>query len=219
VINFKNILILTLASLSLATNAFAQKKRKNAISINLTSPLIQAINKNKTDSTSLRIPTNIALSHAFNNWLIRIGAGGYNNYQTLGSDIYVDRKIENIYKLSALLSAYHLTTISDKWLFGIGPSVSGVYNKTEKVVDSGNDIINSYSNASGWGIGGGALFQYNINDRLSLFSEYNVLYNVYETSEGKEFSAIPSQNYARNKITNQGIQFQFPLALYINYNF
>jgi hypothetical protein len=200
-------------------NADAQKKRNNALSINLTSPLIQAINKNKTDSSSLRIPTNIAFSHTFNNWLLRIGAGGYNNYQTLGSDIYTDRKIENVYKLSALVSAYRLTTINDKWLFGLGPSLSGVYNKTEKIIDSGNDIINSYINASGWGIGGGALFQYNINNRLSLFSEYNVLYNVYETSEGKEFSAIPLENYARNKIYNQGIQFQFPLALYINYNF
>jgi hypothetical protein len=216
---FRSAISFLFFALLLANVVLAQKSKRNAISINLTSPLIQAINKNKTDSTSLRIPTNIAYSHTFRNWLVRIGAGGFNNYQTIGSDIFVDRKIENTYKLSALLSVYRLTPINEKWLFGLGLSVSGVYNKTEKLFDSQFDVVNSYNYAKGGGVGGGAFFQYNINDRLSMFSEYNVLYNVYTTAEGKDFSSYPLQNYARNKISNQGIQFQFPLALYINYNF
>ena len=44
---------------------------KHAVSVNLTSPLIQAINKNKPDSTSLRIPTNLAYSFTVKNkWIL-----------------------------------------------------------------------------------------------------------------------------------------------------
>ena len=193
---------------------------KHAVSVNLTSPLIQAINKNKPDSTSLRIPTNLAYSFTVKNkWMFRIGAGGYNNYQSLSSDIFQDRKITNINKLSALASAYHLTPSSEKWLFGIGISVSAVYNQTEKLFDSGFDVLKSYSYSKGGGIGPGVLFQYKLNNRLALFTEYNALFNLYTTAEGKEFSSYPEQNYAKTKEFNQGIQFQFPLALYINYLF
>jgi hypothetical protein len=218
--NIKYILLLSVAFISL--NSFAKDKGniKYAVSINLTSPLIQAINKNKTDSSSFRIPTNIALSATIKNkWLIRLGAGGYNNYQTLTSDIFTDRKIENINKLSTLLSVYNIVPINDKWQAGLGISLSAVVNKNEKYFDSGFDVLKSYTYTKGGGIGGGVFFQYSFNNRLSFFSEYNVLYNIYNSAEGKEFSSYPLENYAKNKLLNQGIQFQFPLALYINYQF
>ena len=104
-------------------------------------------------------------------------------------------------------------------MFGIGISVSAVYNQTEKLFDSGFDVLKSYSYSKGGGIGPGVLFQYKLNNRLALFTEYNALFNLYTTAEGKEFSSYPEQNYAKTKEFNQGIQFQFPLALYINYLF
>jgi hypothetical protein len=217
---FKYILLsfLVLSSAS----SFAKKVGgvKVAVSINLTSPLIQAINKNKTDSSSFRIPTNIALSATIKDkWLVRIGAGGYNNYQTLSSDVFTDRKIENVNKLSTLLSVYNIVPINEKWQCGLGLSLSAVLNKNEKYFDSGFDVLKSYTYTKGGGIGGGVFFQYSFNNRLSFFSEYNVLYNIYNSAEGKEFSSYPLENYAKNKLLNQGIQFQFPLALYINYQF
>jgi hypothetical protein len=217
---FLYIILLTCTSSVFCLAKDGDKVFNKAISINVTSPLIQAINKNKPDSSSLRIPTNIALSFSIKNkWMIRIGAGGYNNYQTISSDIFSDRKIENTNKISALLSVYRLLPINEKWSSGLGLSVSGVNNTSEKLFDSGFDILKSYSYSKGGGLGGGVFFQYNVNKRLAIFTEYNVLYNMYETAEGKEFSAYPDQNYAKNKLFNHGIQFQFPLAMYINYLF
>jgi hypothetical protein len=206
-------------------SAIAQKNNdekifRNAISVNLTTPLIQAINRNKIDSGTVRIATNIAYNRIIGtSWLMRLGVGGYNNYQDISSDIFSDRKIENTNRLSALLSIFKLTSINENWLFGFGGSLSGIYTNVEKLNDSGFDIVNSYQYSQGGGIGPAVLFQYNLNKRLSLFSEYSILYNRYETAEGKVFSSYPDQNYAKLKLSNQGIQFQFPLAIYVNYQF
>jgi hypothetical protein len=198
----------------------ADKPFRFAVSVNLSSPLIQAINKNKTDSSSFRIPTNIALSAIIHkNWMIRIGAGGFNNNQSISSDIFTDRKIENITKISVLASIYRVIEINDRWNCGLGLSGSAVKNQSEFLFDSGFDVLKSYTYSKGGGIGGGVFFQYQINNRISMFSEYNAMYNIYQSADGKEFSSYPDQNYAKSKQLNQGIQFQFPLAIYFNYLF
>jgi hypothetical protein len=218
----KSIFIILLVVIAQSINAQSADNKvfRNAISVNLTSPLIQAINKNKIDSSALRIATNIAYSRIVGkSCLVRIGAGGYNNYQTISSDIFIDRKIENTNKLSGLLSIFKTTNINENWLFGFGGSLSVIYTNDEKLKDTPFDIVKSFVYSKGGGIGPGVFFQYNLNKRLSMFSEYSILYNVYESAEGKEFSASPELSYSRNKVTNQGIQFQFPIALYVNYQF
>jgi hypothetical protein len=215
--NFKKHIVILM--LLISSSAIAQNF-SNAISVNLTTPLIQAINKNKPDSTSLRLATNIAYNRMLGKtWMMRIGVGGTNNYQTLGSDIYTDRSVEYNYRLTGLISFFKLTPVGNNWKFGIGPSISGLYNRTDLLTDSGFDILNEYEYSQGGGAGLGVFFQYNLNKRMSLFTEYHMLYNLYNTASGKEFSAYPDQSYAKNKKFNQGVQLQYPLAIYINYAF
>jgi hypothetical protein len=200
---------------------FAQSVRlANGLSVNLTTPLIQAINKNKPDSTSLRLATNIAYNRMFGKrWMMRIGFGGTNNHQTIASDIYTNRTVEYNTRISGLLSFFKMTTINANWNFGLGPSISGIFNRTDVLSDSGFDILNEYEYNNGGGAGLGVFFEYKLNKRLSMFTEYHMLYNLYNSAQGKEFSAYPDQNYSRTKQFNQGIQLQYPLAIYINYAF
>jgi hypothetical protein len=212
--------IVALVAFAANTCGAQSAKYNNALSVNLTTPLIQAINKNKPDSTSLRYATNIAYNRMLGKrWMMRVGFGGTNNHQTLASDIFTNRTVDYNTRLSGLLSFFSVTTINTNWNFGIGPSVSGIMNRTDRLTDSGFDILNEYEYNKGGGAGIGVFFEYKMNKRLSMFTEYHMLYNMYNSAVGKEFSAYPEQNYARTKQFNQGIQLQYPLALYINYAF
>jgi hypothetical protein len=214
---FKKLAILTTLSL---VHTFMYAQVKNAVSVNFSSPIIQAINKNVPDTTNLNQPINIAYQHKISkDWLLRVGFGGNNNRQVLTSDIFTNRTEEYAWKLTGLLSLFKVTQLNTKWAFGIGPTLRGIYNRKEILRDSGFDIVNDYSYSKGGGVGAGVFFNYNVHPRVSLYSEYHMVYNLYNTATGKEFSAFPDQNYARNKHFNHGLQLQFPLAIYLNYSF
>jgi hypothetical protein len=214
---FKKVIISFIVSIVfLQTHA----QLKSTVSVNFTSPIIQAINKNIPDTTNQNLPINIAYQHTVGkNWLLRVGLGGNNNRQVLSSDIFTNRTEEYTWKLTGLLSLFKVSKLNDKWTFGIGPSLRGIYNRKDLLRDSGFDVVRDYSYSRGGGVGGGVFFNYNLHPKVSIYSEYHMLYNLYTTATGKEFSAFPDQNYARNKFFNHGLQLQFPLAIYINYSF
>jgi hypothetical protein len=214
------ILIFALAMLAHTTQA--QDLMHNTVSLNITTPLIQAISNMPIDSSNIRIPTNIAYSRIVGKkrrHIIRAGIGGYNNYQFVGDDLFTDKRYKYNYQFGVMANYFAVKTINDSWQFGVGPGLSAIYSRVDNKSDSGFDVVNNYYYNRGLGVALGMFFQYRINKHIAVYTEYNVQYNAYQTVTGKSFSAFPNQDYKTSKYLNHGIQFQYPLALYINYLF
>jgi hypothetical protein len=207
--------------LLLVLSITSQAQYKNAISINVSYPSIQLLLKASTDSTNASIPTNINYSHIFKHkWMMRIGFGGYTNYQIASTDLTADKVIQNYKKLTAALAVYHCSnTDNEKFVIGKGFSMNGIFNKNQRFFDSGFDLVEFYNQAMGAGIGPSFFAQYSITKSLAVYTEYSMLYNIYNTNNGKNFSAFPNQNYSTKKIINHGLQFQYPVSLYLSWMF
>jgi hypothetical protein len=210
--------------LALSTFLFCssmQAQFKNTISLNASYPTVQMLMRNAPDSTSNVIPTNIAISRLIKNKiLVRLGFGGYTNYQIATSDLSTDVVASNYFKLNAALSFYHLSkSENDKWTFGKGVSVNASRNLNQRFFDSGFDVVEFYNSSDGIGIGPSFFVQYQFSKHVSLYTEYTLAYNLYTTANGKKFSAFPDQNYNSKHILTHGMQFQYPVSLYLNYSF
>jgi hypothetical protein len=204
-----------------SSTIFAQTIKKNSLSFNLTYPTVQLLQRNTPDTLSTTIPTNLNYAHIFKNkYLLRIGAGGYTNYQISNSDLVTDKVASNYKKITGVISFYKLHLgENEKWLFGIGGSLNAIYNKNQRFFDSGVDVVEFYNYANGVGFGPSFFARYNFSKSISFYTDYSLYYNFYTTANGKKFSALPEQNYKSKNILNHGIQFQYPVSIHLEYSF
>jgi hypothetical protein len=201
-------------------DSLGNKKLNHSLAFNVSDPLFKIFTKNRLDTSAFTSVAPIMYyTQQFGKLKIRLGLGGSIKNSFSESELKDDKNKVGNYKLNGLLSFYFQKNISPKWSVNYGINIVGNYHSSSTVFDSGFDLTNFYTRTWGAGAGPGILFQYHISRRMSLFSEYMLIYQYYNSTTGKKFSAFPAENYATQKNQNLQLQFEYPIAIFLNYNF
>ncbi len=193
---------------------------KNTVSINFLEPVLKLLSKNASvdSSFNLKAPV-IFYGRQTRKMFYRAGVRISMKNKLDESDLFADKKKENYNRYDGTISALKIKSIADKIKIGYGLTATGFVLFDRKIFDSGFDKV-TFNNRT-WSIACGPdlFLRYEINKRLSLFTEYLFAYQFYKSYSGKEFSAFPDQNYANEKSTQHGIQFDYPITIYLTYHF
>lgn len=222
-------ILLVLVIFILCQTSFAQSETqskpkdssyKATISINFLEPILKVITKNTAIDSNLNLKAPfIYIGKQTPKMLYRIGARVSMKNKSFESDLFTDKRQENYNKFDLTISGLRMKSISNKLKFGYGLVATSFVLFDTKVFDSGFDKV-TFNNRT-WSVAAGPNFmlQYQINKRLSLFTEYILAYQYSNSYSGKKFSAFPEENYANDISRQHGIQIDYPISIYITYHF
>ncbi len=193
---------------------------KTTISINFSEPILKVISKNTGIDSNLNLKAPfIYIGKQRPKILYRMGARVSMKNKSNESDLFTDKRKEQYNKYDLSISGLRMKSISNKLKLGYGLMASSFVLFDKKIFDSGFDKV-TFSNRT-WSVAAGPnfLLQYQINKRLSVFTEYVLAYQFSSSYTGKEFSAFPEENYANDISRQHGLQIDYPISLYITYHF
>lgn len=190
------------------------------VAINISQPLLRMIAKSTPDTTDSYVAAPLfQIGHQHKKYVTRFGLSGSSYTTESSNDLTQDLKTSINNRFRIISSLYRVQTLSSKIRVQYGLNVSGQINLNDQISDSGFDKVNLYSRSYGVGVGPGILFQYQILPRLTLHTEYITLYQYIHSDIGKRFSAFPSENYSNKANKSLGMQFDYPISLYLQYHF
>jgi hypothetical protein len=208
------------ASATKKVDSVGNKIMNHSIAFNVSDPLFKLFTKNRIDTTAYTSTAPVIYyTQKLGKLKLRFGLGGNIQNSLSESELKDDKKRVNNYKLNSIVSFYFQKSITPKWAVNYGINLVGNYNSNSTIFDSGFDLTNFYSRTWSTGLGPGILFQYHFSKRMSLFSEYMLTYQYFNSNNGKKFSAFPSENYSKQKNQSLQLQFEYPIAIFLNYNF
>lgn len=193
---------------------------KNSVSLNISEPILKVLSKNTSVDSSLNLKAPVLyFGKQTRKMLYRIGARGMMKNTLNESDLFTDKKKIRYNRYDLTLSTLRVKNINSKIRMAYGLAANGFYLEDKKIYDSGFDQVTFNTHSWSAALGPQCLIQYNINKRLSLFTEYFLAFQYVTTYSGKQFSAFPDQNYANDKSNQSGFQFDYPISIYLTYHF
>lgn len=224
-----NYLLILFIGLALSHSVYAKKKPndkgesmmlKNSISLNISEPILKVLSKNTSVDSGLNLKAPILYyGKQTSKMLYRIGARAAMKNTMNESDLFSDKKKFRYNRYDLTLSALRVKSIHSKINIAYGIAANGFYLEDKKIYDSGFDQVTFDNYSWSTALGPQCLIQYTINKRLSLFTEYFLAFQYSTSYSGKKFSAFPDQNYANDKSHLAGIQFDYPISIYLTYHF
>lgn len=191
---------------------------KFSLGVNVLDPMLSIVKKQEADSSQLIAP-NIYADLGFKHWHLRAGFGGELLERNNKSDLTDNISKETRYKYAFTASLLYRKELNEKWAVAGGAFFWSQYYLNETAYDSGFDLTTNFNEYIAYAGGPGGLISYQINKRLSLFTEYALLYRLEFQNQGRIFSAFPNENFKKHSATIRSINFQHPLTIFLNYNF
>lgn len=224
--NYITYLFLTISCLFLGTKANGQsdsikiskKDFSFSIGINISDPLLSVLRKKEVDSNRILSP-NVYASFGYKKFHLRAGFGGTIRQKNNRSDLASNVSEEHLSKFSITASALYRSKINDNLSIYTGLYFWNAYHLDQTTYDSGFDLTTHYNESIGYAAGPGAMLEYHIGKRISIFTEYNVLFRTDFGYDGRTFSAFPNDSYKKHASTTYSVSFDHPISIFLNYKF
>lgn len=226
--SIKNIvvpIVLVLVFIFTSQYSFAQEddNKSNpfsfAVGFNVSDPILSAL-KNPANIDSFKlVPPNLYANLGFKNMHLRIGFGGDLGRKNNRSDLANNVSESVNYKYALSTSLLYRKVVSTKISAYAGLFFWTQYYLNETTYDSGFDLTTQYNEYIAYAGGPGMVLEYHLGKKISIFTEYCVMYRIDKQNIGRTFSAFPAESYKKHSATVNSLSFQHPISIFLNYKF
>ncbi len=223
----KKILFLLFVSLIFAGQIAAQdddytktSQLKHEIGINATAFVKQILSFGDTATASNNSPYLITYKMITNSSIaLRFGFGGRYNRQKESFEGFEDSAVLTNSAFDVRIGAEWQKSIAKRWKTSIGLDFITNSILEKRVIDTGFDVV-TFEEKS-FSLGGGPVLgiYFNINDKISLYTEGAAYFTSGESASTQDFKNFPEFNLEEDNITETDFSLYIPTTLYFIFTF
>ncbi|MEM7655880.1 MAG: hypothetical protein AAF399_07110 [Bacteroidota bacterium] len=200
-------------SLTRGQSSSPSSKVQHRLGLNATHLLSQFLSG--SDSVLHASPYLLTYKLSRGNWGLRVGLGGEMRSEILQEAGFADSETSEELGIDGRIGLEYHPRLARRWIGTIGLDGLLFAHADRQISDTGFDKITLSTYSTGWGVGPVMGMEFQLNDRLALYSEGALYYTQASIENNRIFTNFPELNDLKNVGTFRQIRWTLPATIYL----